>query len=64
MSVKSNYVHEFEKPFLWLARKLTGDPDLKFIQFPIPPPPTTLPIDSAMAIRDEEMMKVNVAYCY
>lgn len=32
VSAKSNY--NFEKPFLWLGRKLTGDPALNFIEGP------------------------------
>ena len=33
VSAKSNY--QFEKPFLWLARRLSGDPVLAFIEAPI-----------------------------
>ncbi|KAJ8271230.1 hypothetical protein COCON_G00100890 [Conger conger] len=32
ISAKSNY--NFEKPFLWLARKLIGDPNLEFVAMP------------------------------
>jgi len=32
ISAKSNY--NFEKPFLWLARKLVGDPNLVFVEAP------------------------------
>jgi GTP-binding nuclear protein Ran len=32
ISAKSNY--NFEKPFLWLARKLTGDSNLSFVEAP------------------------------
>eukprot|EP00178_Gracilaria_changii_P027639 TRINITY_DN8980_c0_g1_i1.p1 TRINITY_DN8980_c0_g1~~TRINITY_DN8980_c0_g1_i1.p1 ORF type:complete len:244 (+),score=50.21 TRINITY_DN8980_c0_g1_i1:70-801(+) len=32
ISAKSNY--NFEKPFLWLARKLVGDPNLYFVESP------------------------------
>jgi GTP-binding nuclear protein Ran len=32
ISAKSNY--NVEKPFLWLARKLTGDPNLVFVEAP------------------------------
>jgi len=32
ISAKSNY--NFEKPFLWIARKLTGDPTLEFTEMP------------------------------
>ncbi|KAJ2350321.1 GTP-binding nuclear protein gsp1/Ran [Coemansia sp. RSA 2673] len=37
ISAKSNY--NFEKPFLWLARKLVGDPNLEFVQAPALQPP-------------------------
>jgi len=37
VSAKSNY--NFEKPFLWLARKLIGDPNLEFIAMPALAPP-------------------------
>ena len=30
ISAKSNY--HFEKPFLWLARKLSGNPQLQFVE--------------------------------
>lgn len=32
ISARSNY--NFEKPFLWLARKLAGDPNLEFVAMP------------------------------
>ena len=32
VSAKSNY--NFEKPFLWLARKLIGDPNLELVAAP------------------------------
>lgn len=37
VSAKSNY--NFEKPFLWLARKLTNVPDLQFSEAPAIAPP-------------------------
>ena len=37
ISAKSNY--NFEKPFLWLARKLTGDANLEFVEMPALAPP-------------------------
>lgn len=37
ISAKSNY--NFEKPFLWLARKLIGDPNLEFLAMPALAPP-------------------------
>jgi len=37
ISAKSNY--NFEKPFLYLARKLSGDPNLHFVESPALAPP-------------------------
>lgn len=37
VSAKSNY--NFEKPFLWLARKLAGDNQLHFVEAPALQPP-------------------------
>jgi len=37
ISAKSNY--NFEKPFLWLARKLAGNPSLEFVASPALAPP-------------------------
>ena len=37
ISAKSNY--NFEKPFLWLARKLSGDNQLAFVESPALQPP-------------------------
>ena len=37
ISAKSNY--NFEKPFLWLARKLAGNPHLEFVASPALAPP-------------------------
>lgn len=37
ISAKSNY--NFEKPFLWLARKLASDPHLEFTEAPATAPP-------------------------
>lgn len=37
ISAKSNY--NFEKPFLWLARKLVGDSNLEFVEMPALQPP-------------------------
>lgn len=33
ISAKSNY--QFEKPFIWLMRRLTGDPNLTLVEAPI-----------------------------
>jgi len=40
ISAKSNY--NFEKPFLWLTRKLTGDPNVQFVEPPALKPPEVL----------------------
>src|SRR5271170_278924 len=37
ISAKSNY--NFEKPFLWLGRKLVGNPQLEFVAAPALAPP-------------------------
>lgn len=37
ISAKSNY--NFEKPFIWLSKKLTGDPNLVFVESPALAPP-------------------------
>jgi hypothetical protein len=37
ISAKSNY--NFEKPFLWLARKITGEAGLHFVEAPALAPP-------------------------
>lgn len=37
ISARSNY--NFEKPFLWIARKLAGEPNLVFVESPALKPP-------------------------
>lgn len=54
ISAKSNY--NFEKPFLWLARKLVGDMNLEFVEMPALEPPEVL-MDPAMAARYESELK-------
>merc|ERR1712033_106757 len=50
VTAKSNY--NFEKPFLWLARKLVGDPNLEFVAMPaLAPPEVTM--DPNMAAQYE-----------
>lgn len=51
ISAKSNY--NFEKPFLWLARKLAGDNNLVFVQAPALAPPEAH-IDEEYAQRYEQ----------
>jgi GTP-binding nuclear protein Ran len=50
ISAKSNY--NYEKPFLYLARKLTGDPHLTFVEEVALPPPE-VQIDLAEQQRNE-----------
>ncbi|CAF3344768.1 unnamed protein product [Rotaria sp. Silwood1] len=50
ISARSNY--NFEKPFLWLARKLAGDDNLHFVQAVTLPPPE-IHLDEKM-LRDYE----------
>ncbi|KAI8371457.1 P-loop containing nucleoside triphosphate hydrolase protein [Radiomyces spectabilis] len=45
ISAKSNY--NFEKPFLWLARKLIGNPNLEFVAAPALAPPEVV-VDNAL----------------
>ncbi|KAJ8371882.1 hypothetical protein AAFF_G00299200 [Aldrovandia affinis] len=55
ISAKSNY--NFEKPFLWLARKLIGDPNLEFVAMPALAPPEVamdLAVASETALPDED----------
>lgn len=56
VSAKSNY--NFEKPFLWLARKLTGDPNLDFVAMPALQPPE-VQMDRKMIEQYEHEIKVS-----
>ena len=56
ISAKSNY--NFEKPFLWLARKLTGDPNLEFVAMPALAPPE-IEMDPAMASKYEQELQAS-----
>ncbi|PGH04695.1 GTP-binding nuclear protein GSP1/Ran [Blastomyces parvus] len=54
ISAKSNY--NFEKPFLWLARKLVGNASLEFVaDIALAPPEAT--VDPAAIAQAEEEMK-------
>ncbi|VFV20315.1 gtp-binding nuclear protein ran isoform 2, partial [Lynx pardinus] len=55
ISAKSNY--NFEKPFLWLARKLIGDPDLKFVTM-LALAPLEVVMDPALAAQYERDLEV------
>lgn len=50
ISAKSNY--NFEKPFLWLARKLAGDVNLEFVAMPALEPPD-VPVDPELMRQHE-----------
>ncbi|KAI8916614.1 hypothetical protein PhCBS80983_g02466 [Powellomyces hirtus] len=54
ISAKSNY--NFEKPFLWLARKLIGNPNLEFVAAPALAPPE-VQIDAAQLAAYETELR-------
>lgn len=56
ISAKSNY--NFEKPFLWLARKLVGDPNLEFVAMPALAPPE-VSMDPTLAQKYEDELNVS-----
>ena len=52
ISAKSNY--NFEKPFLWLARKLAGNQSLEFVASPaLAPPEVQVDAELMKAYTDE-----------
>jgi len=53
ISAKSNY--NFEKPFLWLARKLVGNNQLEFVESPALAPPEVQVDKSLMTKYQAEM---------
>ncbi|KAJ2961184.1 hypothetical protein NQZ79_g3544 [Umbelopsis isabellina] len=53
ISAKSNY--NFEKPFLWLARKLIGNPNLEFVAAPALAPPEVQVDDNLMQQYNAEL---------
>lgn len=53
ISAKSNY--NFEKPFVWLARMLSGNPNLELVDAPALAPPEGTVDQAQMAIYQEEM---------
>ena len=55
VSAKSSY--SFERPFLWLARKLIGDPNLEFVAMPALAPPEVV-MDPALAAQYEHDLEV------
>ncbi|KAL3535818.1 hypothetical protein ACH5RR_004279 [Cinchona calisaya] len=53
ISAKSNY--NFEKPFLYLARKLAGDPNLHFVESPALAPPEVQIDLAAQQLHEAEL---------
>ncbi len=55
ISAKSNY--NFEKPFLYIARKLTGNPQCNFVEAPalLPPDPQNAVSAEQIAIYQQEL---------
>lgn len=53
ISAKSNY--NFEKPFLWIARKLIANPTLAFVETPALAPPEVVIDQAALAQMENEM---------
>ena len=53
ISAKSNY--NFEKPFLWLARKLSGDNQLHFVEAPALQPPEFTISEETKARYEQEL---------
>ena len=58
ISAKSNY--NFEKPFLWLARKLVGNPALEFAAAPALAPPEVQVDQNLMEQYNKELETVCV----
>lgn len=58
ISAKSNY--NFEKPFLWLARKLVGNPSLDFVAAPALAPPEVAVDPELMAKYNSELEAVSI----
>lgn len=54
ISAKSNY--NFEKPFLWLARKLVGNSTLEFVAAPALAPPEAT-VDAALLEQYQKEMQ-------
>ena len=59
ISAKSNY--NFEKPFLWLARKLVGDPNLEFVAAPALAPPEVQMDPQMIKAYEDELKKASVS---
>jgi len=58
ISAKVNY--NFEKPFVWLARKLSGDNNLVFVEAPaLRPPEATIDMNDARRHEQELADAIN-----
>lgn len=57
ISAKSNY--NFEKPFLWLARKLAGNPSLEFVATPALRPAETAIDPEVMQAMQKDLEEAN-----
>lgn len=55
LSAKSNY--NFEKPFLWIARKLIGHASLTFVQSPALAPPEVHIDEAQMRQMEDDLNK-------
>ena len=60
ISAKSNY--NFEKPFLWLARKIVGNPALEFAAAPALAPPEVQVDQGLMEQYNKELETVRVGF--
>lgn len=57
ISAKSNY--NFEKPFLWLARKLIGNSNLEFVAAPaLAPPEVTIDMATMQQVSFKSLILV------
>jgi len=59
ISAKSNY--NFEKPFLYLARKLTGDATLEFVAMPALAPPEVIMDPETVKKLEADMRDAEIA---
>lgn len=59
ISAKSNY--NFEKPFLYLARKLTGDASLEFVAMPALAPPEVIMDPETVKKLEADMRDAEIA---
>jgi len=57
ISAKSNY--NFEKPFLYIVRKLTGDPNCHFVEAPALAPPEVQIDANQVAQWNQELQAAN-----